>query len=136
MQDLIMAWRNLPAQISPTLIEIGSFQLRYYSLMYLAAFACTYFLVMYRIKREGYPYTADQIQDYFVWAILGVILGGRLGYVFFYNLGYYLRHPPGDHLSLRIQQWTSFRGDQRDVLPRGRHRRSDRNRDLLPDAWD
>ena len=93
MQDLIMAWRNLPAQISPTLIEIGSFQLRYYSLMYLAAFACTYLLVMYRIKREGYPYTANQIQDYFVWAILGVILGGRLGYVFFYNWGYYLKHP-------------------------------------------
>ncbi|MDP1990584.1 MAG: prolipoprotein diacylglyceryl transferase [Syntrophales bacterium] len=93
MQDLIMAWRTLPAQISPTLIEIGSFQLRYYSLMYLAAFACTYFLVMYRIKREGYPYTADQIQDYFVWAILGVILGGRLGYVLFYNLDYYLQHP-------------------------------------------
>jgi phosphatidylglycerol:prolipoprotein diacylglycerol transferase len=88
-----MAWQTLPAQLSPTLIEIGSFQLRYYSLMYLAAFACTYFLVMYRIKREGYPYTADQIQDYFVWAILGVILGGRLGYVFFYNWGYYLQHP-------------------------------------------
>ena len=93
MQDLIMAWRHLPAQMSPNLIEIGSFQLRYYSLMYLAAFACTYFLVMYRIKREGYPYTANQIQDYFVWAILGVILGGRLGYVFFYNLDYYLQRP-------------------------------------------
>jgi len=93
MQDLIMAWRHLPAQMSPNLIEIGSFQLRYYSLMYLAAFASTYFLVLYRIKREGYPYTAEQVQDYFVWAILGVILGGRLGYVLFYNLGYYLQHP-------------------------------------------
>ena len=93
MQDLILAWRHLPSQMSPNLIEIGSFQLRYYSLMYLAAFASTYFLVLYRIKREGYPYTADQIQDYFVWAILGVILGGRLGYVLFYNLDYYLQHP-------------------------------------------
>jgi phosphatidylglycerol:prolipoprotein diacylglycerol transferase len=93
MQDFIMAWRHLPSYLSPTLLEVGSFQLRYYSLMYLAAFACTYFLVMYRIRREGYPYKADQIQDYFVWAILGVILGGRLGYVFFYNLGYYLEHP-------------------------------------------
>ena len=61
--------------------------------MYLAAFACIYFLVMYRIRREKFPYTAELIQDYFVWAILGVILGGRLGYVFFYNLGYYLQHP-------------------------------------------
>jgi phosphatidylglycerol:prolipoprotein diacylglycerol transferase len=93
MQDMMMAWRQLPAHMNPNFLEIGSFQLRYYSLMYLAAFACTYFLVMYRIKQERYPYTADQIQDYFVWAILGVILGGRLGYVLFYNLGYYLKHP-------------------------------------------
>jgi phosphatidylglycerol:prolipoprotein diacylglycerol transferase len=93
MQDWILAWRHLPAQMSPTLLEIGSFQLRYYSLMYMVAFACTYFLVLYRIKREGYPYTAEQVQDYFVWAILGVIIGGRLGYVFFYNLDYYLGHP-------------------------------------------
>ena len=61
--------------------------------MYLAAFACIYLLVMRRIRRENFPYTAELIQDYFVWAILGVILGGRLGYVFFYNLGYYLQHP-------------------------------------------
>jgi len=93
MQDFIIAWRHLPSHLSPNLLEIGSFQLRYYSLMYLAAFACTYFLVMYRIRRERYPYTVDQIQDYFVWAILGVILGGRLGYVFFYNLDYYLKRP-------------------------------------------
>jgi phosphatidylglycerol:prolipoprotein diacylglycerol transferase len=93
MQDMMMAWRQLPAHMNPNFLEIGSFQLRYYSLMYLAAFACTYFLVMYRIRQERYPYTADQIQDYFVWAILGVILGGRLGYVLFYNLGYYLKHP-------------------------------------------
>jgi phosphatidylglycerol:prolipoprotein diacylglycerol transferase len=93
MEDLLLAWRHLPAAMSPNLIEIGAFQLRYYSLMYLAAFACTYVLVMHRIRREGYPYNAAQIQDFFVWAILGVILGGRLGYVLFYNLGYYLQHP-------------------------------------------
>jgi phosphatidylglycerol:prolipoprotein diacylglycerol transferase len=61
--------------------------------MYLAAFACTYGLVMHRINRERYPYTEELIQDYFVWAILGVILGGRLGYVLFYNPGYYLGRP-------------------------------------------
>ena len=79
MTEFLTMWRHIPAHLSPNLLEIGSFQLRYYSLMYLAAFACTYFLVMYRIKRENYPYTAELVQDYFVWAILGVILGGRLG---------------------------------------------------------
>ncbi len=93
MEELIALWRHLPSYMNPNLLEIGSFQLRYYSLMYLAAFATTYFLVMHRIRREGYPYTADQIQDFFVWAIFGVIFGGRLGYVLFYNLGYYLKRP-------------------------------------------
>jgi phosphatidylglycerol:prolipoprotein diacylglycerol transferase len=93
MEELIALWRHLPSHMNPNLLEIGSFQLRYYSLMYLAAFATTYFLVMYRIRREGYPYTAEQVQDLFVWAIFGVIFGGRLGYVLFYNLGYYLKHP-------------------------------------------
>jgi len=93
MQDFIAAWQHIPANLNPNLFQIGAFQLRYYSLMYLAAFVCTYLLVMRRIRREGYPYTAEQIQDYFGWAILGVILGGRLGYVLFYNLDYYLRHP-------------------------------------------
>jgi phosphatidylglycerol:prolipoprotein diacylglycerol transferase len=93
MQDFIAAWRHIPASLNPNLFQIGAFQLRYYSLMYLAAFLCTYLLVMRRIRREEYPYTAEQIQDYFIWAILGVIVGGRLGYVLFYNLGYYLRHP-------------------------------------------
>ena len=93
MEAWIALWQNLPARMTPYLFEIGSFQLRYYSLMYLAAFACTYALVTYRIRREAYPYTAELIQDYFVWAILGVILGGRLGYVLFYNFAYYLRHP-------------------------------------------
>ncbi|MDP2839060.1 MAG: prolipoprotein diacylglyceryl transferase, partial [Syntrophales bacterium] len=93
MENWIAAWRNIPAHLRPYLFEIGSFQLRWYSLMYLAAFACIYLLVMRRIRRENFPYAAELIQDFFVWAILGVILGGRLGYVFFYNLGYYLRHP-------------------------------------------
>ncbi len=93
MEQWIAAWRNIPAHISPYLFEIGSFQLRWYSLMYLAAFVCIYLVVMRRIRQDRLPYTAELIQDYFVWAILGVIIGGRLGYVLFYNLGYYLRHP-------------------------------------------
>jgi len=61
--------------------------------MYLVAFGITYLLVMYRIKKEGYTYSKDTIQDYFVWAILGLLVGARLGYVLFYNTGYYLEHP-------------------------------------------
>jgi len=86
-------WQHLPAHLSPNLLEFGFFQVRYYSVMYLVAFALTYILVMHRIKKEHYKFSAEMIQDFFVWAILGLILGGRLGYVLFYNFFYYLGHP-------------------------------------------
>ncbi|HNS55419.1 MAG TPA: prolipoprotein diacylglyceryl transferase [Smithellaceae bacterium] len=93
MEVFINMWQNLPAQISPVLFSIGPFQLRYYSLMYIIAFALVYLMVSYRIKHENYEYSTETIQDYMVWAMLGVIFGGRLGYVLFYNFGYYLQHP-------------------------------------------
>jgi len=93
LEALIAVWRHLPSHITPWLFELGGFQLRYYSLMYLAAFGCVYLLVMFRIKQENLPYSAALVQDFFTWAIFGIILGGRLGYVLFYNLGYYLQHP-------------------------------------------
>jgi phosphatidylglycerol:prolipoprotein diacylglycerol transferase len=90
---LIEFWQHIPHHISPTIFQIGSFQLRYYGLMYLVAFFITYILVVYRIKDEGYDYSKDTIQDYFVWAILGLLIGARLGYVIFYSFPYYLHHP-------------------------------------------
>jgi phosphatidylglycerol:prolipoprotein diacylglycerol transferase len=93
MESLINAWQQLPAQISPTLFCFGSFQLRYYSLMYLVAFAIVYFLALYRIKHEKYKYTAENIQDYLVWAMIGVIIGARFGEVLIYHPAYYAQHP-------------------------------------------
>ncbi|MBE3139566.1 MAG: prolipoprotein diacylglyceryl transferase [Thermoplasmata archaeon] len=93
MESLINAWQQIPAQINPAIFSIGSFQLRYYSLMYIVAFAIVYFLVLYRIKHEKYKYTAENIQDYMVWAMIGLLIGARLGYVFIYNFSYYAQHP-------------------------------------------
>ncbi|MBP8981253.1 MAG: prolipoprotein diacylglyceryl transferase [Syntrophobacterales bacterium] len=93
MDALLSFWQQLPGRISPTLVEFGSFQVRYYSLMYLVAFGLTYFLVMHRIRDERHPYEAETIQDMMIWLIIGLILGGRLGYVLFYNLDYYLARP-------------------------------------------
>ena len=93
MESLINAWQQIPAQINPAIFSIGSFQLRYYSLMYIVAFAIVYFLVLYRIKHEKYKYTAENIQDYLVWAMIGVLIGARLGDVFIYNFSYYAQHP-------------------------------------------
>jgi phosphatidylglycerol:prolipoprotein diacylglycerol transferase len=93
MESFTSFWQHLPAHITPYLFSIGSFQLRYYSLMYIVAFVIVYFLVTYRIKNENFKYTTEDIQDYLVWAMVGVLLGARLGDVLFYNLDYYLHHP-------------------------------------------
>jgi len=93
MSNWIDIWQHLPDYMNPNLIEIGAFQIRYYSMMYIVAFFLTYMLVTYRIKHDGYKYSAESIQDYFMWAIVGLILGARLGYVLFYNFDYYIRRP-------------------------------------------
>lgn len=93
MEQFINYWNHIPEHINPNIIEIGSFQLRYYGLMYLIAFFLTYILVLYRIRNEDYEYSKETIQDCFVWGIVGLIIGARLGYVLFYNFEYYLNHP-------------------------------------------
>jgi phosphatidylglycerol---prolipoprotein diacylglyceryl transferase len=93
MESLINTWQTLPAHINPAIFSIGSFQLRYYSLMYIVAFTIVYFLVLYRIKHEKYKYTAENIQDYLVWAMIGLLIGARLGDVLIYNFSYFARHP-------------------------------------------
>jgi len=93
MNNFIEWWQHLPEQINPNLITIGTFQIRYYGLMYLLGFATVYLLLRYRIKRESTGFSVKLIADYFFWIIPAVLVGGRLGYVLFYNLGYYLAHP-------------------------------------------
>jgi phosphatidylglycerol:prolipoprotein diacylglycerol transferase len=110
MESLSAGWQRLPEHISPDLMVIGSFHVRYYSLMYLVAFFLTYMLTMQRIKREQYEYTAETIQDSLIWGMLGVILGGRLGYVLFYNLGYYLQHPLEIFLPFEFSNGIHFVG--------------------------
>ena len=86
-------WQHIPEHINPDIVRIGSFQLRYYSLMYLIAFVVVYLLVLYRLNNEKIKYSKEIIQNYFSWAILGVLIGGRLGYVLFYNFQYFMTNP-------------------------------------------
>jgi len=86
-------WQNLPSHIDPVFLRVGSFQIRYYSLMYILCFVVVTLLLIYRIKKEKWPYTPATVENYFTWALLGVIIGARLGYVLFYNLDFYLTYP-------------------------------------------
>jgi phosphatidylglycerol:prolipoprotein diacylglycerol transferase len=79
--------------IDPVFLEIGPIQLRWYGLMYMMGFAVAYF-IMRRVAVQGrVALMRDDIYDLLFYLILGVMIGGRLGYVIFYDLGSYLADP-------------------------------------------
>jgi phosphatidylglycerol:prolipoprotein diacylglycerol transferase len=79
--------------------------------MYIVAFGLTLFLVLYRIKREQrFEVTSDQIKDLTTYAILGLIIGARLGYVVFYNPAYYVAHPLEIFLPFTFSDGIQFTG--------------------------
>lgn len=87
-------WQHIPENIDPVILEIGSFKLQYYGLMYLVAFFATYALISYRIKKEQrWELSKDHLQGLLTAMIIGLIIGARIGYVLFYNPAYYLKHP-------------------------------------------
>ncbi len=110
MRQILDFWQHLPMHIDPTLVSIGSFQIRYYGLMYLVAFFLTYILVIYRIRTENIEYSKELIQDLFVWGIVGLIAGARLGYVLFYNWEYFSGHPLEIVLPFDFSKGIAFTG--------------------------
>ena len=81
-------------QIDPVAIAIGPLAVRWYGLMYLIGFGAAFLLARSRIKQGksgNISYAA--FDDLFFFSVLGVVLGGRLGYVLFYKPGYYVSHP-------------------------------------------
>lgn len=91
---MIEWWQNLPLGMSPEIFRIGGFSVQWYGLMYLVAFSVVYILASRRLKTEdGFDMDSEDLQNLMVVMILGVLIGGRLGYVLFYNFNYYLHHP-------------------------------------------
>ena len=79
--------------LSPILFSIGPFDLRWYSLAYLAGILVGYWYLLKLLKQPGAPLARRHADDLVFYAALGIIFGGRLGYVLFYNLPHYLDHP-------------------------------------------
>lgn len=77
----------------PVLIELGPFVIRWYALAYIAGLLGGWQLLKRLVQRPGWTLTAEHIDDLLFYATLGVILGGRLGFVLFYHPVYYLTHP-------------------------------------------
>jgi phosphatidylglycerol:prolipoprotein diacylglycerol transferase len=77
----------------PVAFSLGPLHVRWYGLMYLLGFLAGWALGRYRAHRPGSAWTAEQVDDLVFYIALGVILGGRVGYVLFYGFGNFLRDP-------------------------------------------
>jgi phosphatidylglycerol:prolipoprotein diacylglycerol transferase len=84
-------WASLG--LDPIAFQLGGFALRWYSLSYIVGILAAWWLLVRMVRRPGSPMTAAQVDDLITWATLGVILGGRTGYVLFYNPAQYLADP-------------------------------------------
>jgi phosphatidylglycerol:prolipoprotein diacylglycerol transferase len=78
----------------PVAIAIGPLAIRWYGIMYLIAFGLFFFLGRYRARLDAWRGVSYQlIDDLLFYGVLGVVLGGRLGYILFYKADHYLAHP-------------------------------------------
>lgn len=81
-------------QFDPIALSLGPLHIRWYGLMYLLAFMLFVLLGRYRIKtRPDLGWNRTELDDLLFYGMLGVILGGRLGYILFYKADFYFAHP-------------------------------------------
>jgi phosphatidylglycerol:prolipoprotein diacylglycerol transferase len=80
-------------QIDPVIVQLGPLSIRWYALAYIAALVAGWRLVRRFARLAPAVATPLQVDDFLTWATLGVVFGGRLGYVLFYQPGVYLTHP-------------------------------------------
>ena len=83
-------------QFDPVAIQIGPIAVHWYGLTYLVAFGLFLWLASLRVKHTPFAergWTRREVEDLMFYGVLGVIIGGRLGYVLFYKPGYYAAHP-------------------------------------------
>ena len=88
---------DFPA-FDPVIVSIGPFAIRWYALAYIFGILLGWLYARAIIRNETFwggkaPLTIADFDDFIVWVTLGIILGGRIGYVLFYNPSYFLAHP-------------------------------------------
>ncbi len=79
--------------LNPVFLTLGPLQIRYYGLFYVLGLFITYYYLKYQIKQKKLNITTDDLLDLITYIALGVIIGGRLFYIFVYNFTYYTAHP-------------------------------------------
>jgi len=79
--------------IDPVIVQFGPLAIRWYALAFIAGLLIGWKYIQKLVAKPPHAMDAAQVDDFVVWATVGVVLGGRLGYVGFYNLSYYLENP-------------------------------------------
>ena len=77
--------------VKPQILDLGAFELRYYSMLFALAFVIGYIIMVWMLKREGLD-TAI-MEKLTIYVVLSTIIGARLGHCLFYEFGYYSQHP-------------------------------------------
>lgn len=89
------SWQHIYEHFNPIAFSIGSIGVHWYGIMYVLALVSALFMAKYFAKKYDFGISTKELDDYFIWVEVGVILGARLGFIFFYDphVGYYLTHP-------------------------------------------
>lgn len=85
--------RPIILPVFPRGFHIGPLFIHYYALAYIAGILSGWRLVRNMVARLPVAATGELVDDFLTWAVLGVILGGRIGYILFYQPGYFFTHP-------------------------------------------
>jgi phosphatidylglycerol:prolipoprotein diacylglycerol transferase len=80
-------------EFDPVALQVGPLAVRWYGITYLVGFASAWYLAKRRAARPGAPVSAVQVDDLIFYAALGVILGGRIGYMLFYDFDQIVANP-------------------------------------------
>ncbi len=105
MSEFLLWWQHLPSLMNPVIFSAGSFAIRWYGMMYIIAFGVVYLLSQYRLKSEKLPFERPFVGDALTWAMVGVVLGGRVGYILIYGMSAFQADPLGS-----LVPWVSAPG--------------------------
>ena len=88
-------WQHIYEHFNPVAFEIFGFPVHWYGIMYVLALLTALFFAEWLVRHDKLPFSKRDLDIYFIWAEIGVILGARLGYILFYDphTFYYLTHP-------------------------------------------
>lgn len=80
-------------QIDPIIFNLGPFSIRWYGLMYIVSFVCVLFLTRYQLKEKNFLHLYPLLENLLFYSFIGLIVGARIGFCFFYYPDYFLAHP-------------------------------------------